>query len=402
MPDSIRNTNTLQKIAAEITSRYEGWYCSRIVTYDKDVYDLHIESSSHESLLRIDISPVYSSIYILSHKPRYKHTTNIFPQLEGLKLKGCKVLRYDRIVKFDFGKYNIIINVFGRGASGFYILNAKHNILFQKGKPIESGQYELPAPPEEKYHDPTKYPLRWPKHYIEEYYHINNIVDAKQVSDFHEEISTSSKFYVYYNKHYLFSSIRLSNSDSVREFLSPSLAIEYIVTRSKYEEKYSRLHSYLISETSKRKKKLEKKIETFSDIKFLAIRANNYRLYGDILMSRPDIKSIKSKIDTQDWEGNDILIPLDDKLTLLDNAKRFYEKSKNLERTALEHQEMLPLLEEQLFEILGVEELLAAKPKIKELENMQKSLRWLQGQNFAKKKKEDKFRKFELHGFISS
>ncbi len=391
MIDSIRNTNTLSLVCKEIEGKYKGWKFDRLQSYYKDVYDMYLSNGDTVVAIRFDLSPKYSSFFILSKEPKYNNTSYHFSNVEGHSLISIKTLNSDRIVKMDFGKYQIIGEIFGRGGSRLLQLSTDRKIRSVVGKDSDNGRYELPSIPHS-----DENPLRLPKIYLEIAQKIG--LDYTEIK---ESVIDADTFYLYrtVNNNFLFSHLPLDHQSLDKQIFysdSPSEIIEQAVSRSRYEDRYLELFSHIRRLNNKEKRKLENKIKAFGDSDSLIEKAENNRLHGDILMARPDIKTKAKTLDTNDWEGNPISIQLDEKITILENAQKFYEKSKNLEKTVEEHIELLPAMEAELEKVLEVEAELESRPRYKELEKIQKNHRWLQGQTYSKPKKEDKFRKFPL------
>ncbi|GAB5464811.1 MAG: NFACT family protein [Candidatus Kapaibacteriales bacterium] len=394
MLNSIKNTNTLQFICNEVSEKYINWKIDKVEFINQDKVEISISDGNLFKVLRIDLSNKYSSLYLLKNEPKHKNSQIIFARLSGEKLISIKTLNYDRIVRIELSSHSVYLRLFGRGSSGIYIV-ANNKIVEYRGKEID--EEELLDPIDsinelilEK--DPAKPPYRLTKELIKDY-------DTRrmELDKYYELIRSASFFYCYEDERkYFFSPLLLEGKEHIKESESPSEIVEYIVSRIKYQEKYEELYKSLINEATKRKRKLTGKVENFINNDKLIRNAELYRLYADLLISQPKTNDRNEEIELQDWEGNTHNIKLDEKTDLISNAQKYYEKSKKTLKSISEQEDMLPDLEVELEEAQSIISQIEERPRYKELEKIQKNTKWLQKQNYGKKKTEDKFRKFEL------
>ena len=134
---------------------------------------------------------------------------------------------------------------------------------------------------------------------------------------------------------------------------------------------YNRKHKELEKKLTKEERRLTRTIEKLNSDVVQADRAGEYRHHADLLMSHPDPQLTGEDLVTlTDWEGGEVEIKLDAKKTIIENAKRLYDKARNSERAAEERQKRLPALELELSQIKQQLEQLAAADSIEDLEAM--------------------------------
>lgn len=360
--DSIRTPLALVHITSEIEAAHQGWQLEKALSPDAEHIDLYLESQDSFTILRIDFGHATSSLYLLSQPPKHPEGRPVFKSIWGKELMAASAIRDDRKALLDFGKQKLLLHLFGKGGSGAYLFSRDAEAYEQHGRQHE--ELELPKP--------------------------SSLASSIELDDF------ADNYHVSESKKEILLHIGEQPNEYFKSFPAPSRAVEYIVSRYSYLEAYSQLHSYISSLVTKKKRKLSSKLARFRDWEPLMLKGEEQRLWADILMARPDIKEKKDRLQTKDWEGKPLDIKLDEKLTLLENAQKLYEKSKTLERTIEEQQDMIPDIEKELKSTNEIELILESRPRYKELEKLQKEHRWLRGQSYTKAKKEDKFRRFQL------
>ena len=131
-------------------------------------------------------------------------------------------------------------------------------------------------------------------------------------------------------KELLFSLIRL---DEYPKILDSSNSISYLLERKYYSE--TREHNFqkdykeLFTKLEKHFLRLKKRIERL-ETEQESDKESDYKLWAELLLSAPNPKARAGKqIELFDYEGNKIKIPLDQKLNLIENSKKYFEKARS-------------------------------------------------------------------------
>ncbi|HRT68339.1 MAG TPA: NFACT RNA binding domain-containing protein, partial [Bacteroidota bacterium] len=163
----------------------------------------------------------------------------------------------------------------------------------------------------------------------------------------------------------------------------------------KFKNLYSQLYKIAKSNTDRFLKKLEdlKNIEKIIDL------SNKYKKYGETLISAnlPNDKG-KDEIEISDFEGNLLTIPLDKKLNIKENASKYFDKYKTLQK-----QIKLSTIQQKDYEskYLEWQEILDDLQNINNLKDLKSHFKkWEQYyKKYMESKDKDiseKFRRFEL------
>ena len=124
-----------------------------------------------------------------------------------------------------------------------------------------------------------------------------------------------------------------------------------------------------------------------------------YKLRAELLYSCPNPKEKHGEmIILKDYEGNDIEIPLDKKKTLLENAERYFEKSRNTRREMKIRKERLPQIIALIEKYNNALEKLETAKTGKELEKLESFADYDFGMSVAENRPdaESRFRTFDL------
>jgi len=105
-----------------------------------------------------------------------------------------------------------------------------------------------------------------------------------------------------------------------------------------------------------------------------------------------------NQINLKDYEGNEIIIPLDEKLTLMENANKYFAKAKNAKEELRIRKKRLPELELRLYKIENAVKLLNEAKTYNELDKLKKNLKDLTGIRMTEESNDisTKFREFDL------
>ncbi|MFP4543808.1 MAG: NFACT RNA binding domain-containing protein [Candidatus Kapaibacterium sp.] len=373
----IRHYYTLYKIIEEIES-LRGMAVTEAFSQEKNSFVISFGTESETRFLHISADPVLSTIFLRDSFARArKNTVDVFPDLLGSNLKNASIEHNDRIVTLDFGKLKLICLIFGGPKSNVLLCGADNGIIdallkkdFVRGDYFEYPEKEL-KPADQKPGLKIRKALAFGpsllgKEYADELLNLINIdpeTEAGSLSastldmlqseamKMRQRCLDSNKSYILENKSgdSILSLIQLSDYPVIKEeFDSVSAGIKrrivIIIKERNFRPKFNSLKNLL----ERRFKSLQRKYEIYSDPISPLERAEKYRLYGDILLSQPGLKTKKNKkLAASDWEGKNIEIALDEKLSYLENAHKYYDKASSSEKEAEQREKMFPEIKKE-------------------------------------------------------
>jgi predicted ribosome quality control (RQC) complex YloA/Tae2 family protein len=362
-----------------------------------------------------------------------KNTVDLFDSVVGEVLQNVFLHENNRIIQLDLLNTKIFIYLFGGSNSNLFAVNHGGIIIesLKARKEYIGSELDLPKPnmPEiaqfakdSKIIDAlSKCSYNLGRYYAEEILYRVEITADSILQELSEEkmdliLSTAervraecfetSEYYHYETEDGLLLSLipLMKYSNWKEKFSNVSDAIARRVFSDIRKQSYNSLYKELFGKLRREKSRLEKNIEMLRDEASIVERADKYRLFGELLLSYPNPKnkSIKEII-LKDYEGKEIEIPLDDKKNILENANKYFEKSRKAKEEYKIRKKRLPDLELKLIRIENAMKLLNEAETYRELEITGKKLKEITGNKTMdiQENTATKFREFNLgEGYI--
>lgn len=362
-----------------------------------------------------------------------KNTVDLFESVTGEVLQSVTLQENNRIVQFDFINTTIFVLLFGGSNSNLIATNKQGKIIesLKSRKELVANQFEVPKPnlpefislsPETNIFDAlSKCSLNLGKYYSEEVLNRLQINSKKHLKDFTKfEIDTilkhtkivrsecfnSAEFYIYETEDgLLLSLIPLINYPKlVEKYSSVSDTINKRIISDIRKQSFNSLYKEMFSKLERQKNRLSKNIGIAKDENSITERAGKYKLFAELLMSYHSQKIKAGKeIKMTDYSGKEIQIPLDDKLTILENANRYFDKSRKAKEEIKIRKKRLPEMQSKLIKIENGIKLLKEAESYRDLESIRKHFKELTGSRIMDEKDNisTKFKEFDLgEGFI--
>lgn len=330
-----------------LTIRKERINYQLMLSFSSDYSRIHLTNRLYDSVL----NPKAFTMFLRKH-------------VEGYFIKEIKTYECDRILYFVLEGYNelqdlntkyLICEVMGRYSnliltnSDFIILDAlKHDGIGEYNRTIlPNAKYEFPLNTKLNPMSYTKDEMislfkekkpESPKDLMNLFNGVSlNLAYPVFLADFHAE-----RFYDYLhleNKPVTFKNFKGKNDfyyypiegNISKEYPSLSLLLDdyYYQSdlRAKVKLKTNDLSSFVKKQIIKQEKKIEKLEIELRDTD----SKEEYKLYGELLLSYPNMKDKKSSVLLNNYYTNqEIEIPLDQKYTILENSNRYFKKYQKL------------------------------------------------------------------------
>ena len=315
--------------------------------------------------LMLSFSSDYARIHLTNKKydaPSNPKSFTMFlrKHIEGYFIENINTYHSDRIIYFTLTGYNemqdfqrkyLICEIMGRYSNmiltdeNFKIIEAlKHDGIGEFNRTIlPNAIYEFPSTnklnPLEYTHDELisiikEKKLENPKDYMNTFNGVSlNLAYPIFSVDMHEEQfykylhcdiapatfkNFKDKIDFYYNS---FESEAINTYSSLSELLDEFYYKADILAKVKL--KTNDLLSFTKRQISKNKKKIEKLNLEKKD----SSKLEEYKLYGELLLSAPNLKDKKDKIGLINYYTNEnVIIPLDIKYSILENSNKYFKK----------------------------------------------------------------------------
>jgi predicted ribosome quality control (RQC) complex YloA/Tae2 family protein len=358
----------------------------------------------------------------------------VFPEVIGETLQDVVIAHDERFIRLEFINTTINFILFGGSKNNIIVTNKQeviitafkhnHDLL---GKNIDKS-FSKNLSFEEFPKDSTlmnvlsKCDMLLGKYYAEEVcirsgYDPHTIVSSltgdevniiKHLAKQIREECLNSKHYVLINSglgQHLLSLIPLAKHTEIEEYFeSVSSAVTARISLTLRDARFYGLYKKLKAFLEKEKTRLVKKTSMLTFENLSKEREDLYTLRAELLFSyfNPKEKG-GDKITLKDYSGNELEIPLDSKLTIIENANRYFEKSRNSRIEMKNRKERLPKLLALLEKYDSALTRLNSVKTIKELEKLENFADYEFGMSVAENKPEgeSRFRTFDLgEGFF--
>lgn len=425
----IRNYHTLKHIVKEF-KHLIGFKIIGIFSQEKDVLVISLYDGEIYRYIIFDSTNNFSCIYISNQFNRARaNSVDLFPEVLGEVVQDILLLENERIIRIKCIHTNLFFFLFGGSKSNCLVVNSHDIILnsFKKNEDIIGKKFEI------KSQKLSEFSKIQPYHSIikaleksnfllsnelaKEFCLIENIQAEKTISDygydeiieiekkamnFIDKLEFQNEYFLLKNREnkFLVSMIPLQDYPEIilkSDSISRCIYQKYknIKVSDNLEQRKKEIKTFLEKELKKQDKKIQ-------DIKLVESNLHleeQYHNWAVLLSSQPEVK-IKGldTITITDFNNNQINIPLDHKLTLIENANLYFQKSKKVRLNIEKRRSFLPEILERKNKISSYLECLNMISNIRELEKLNEEI----SNSFTKiefennKDSSSKYRQFDL------
>ncbi len=431
----LNNYHTLLHLKREF-ELLVGMKVIEIFSQEKDTVTFIFFDGIKQFYLHFSAQNNFSHIYLDTNFSRVKkNSINLMPELLGDYLQNISIEKNDRVIEFQFINYFIYFHLFSGSSANLFLCDKDNNIFFKFNKNNQNKEQKYSYQKSELLELSntlaneqiikalTKSNLLITKYYAEEILTRCNLginlklceISNNQLDELYkhsqelviELLNSKEYFIIQTDSEPILSLIPLTNHNNI---IYKSNNISYLIKKCKFlklryineiklrKEISEALQKYF-DKCTRKLEEYEKKLE---DIKL----ANIYKVIGDLLISQNHLK-IKGQtiINLENFNGEQLLVRLDPKLSIIENAQKYYEKSKK----TIKEIELINIKLNNLRKSLDIHQYLSNKlHNIKEYKELKKILNELinykiisQTINKNKELNKNKFKKFDIgSGFV--
>ena len=370
----ILKTGRITKINEISTNTY-----TFIIRANSKNYTLYLNFNSDTSRIHIT-NMTYN--HILASKP---FTLFLKKNLEGFFIRDIYQYETDRIIVFtldgfsemrDKVTYYLICEVMGRFSNlilttnNYEIIDCLHKDGVSEFNRIIMPHVKYEFPKSEKLNPYKVFNLKEvlsnlnsPKDLVNTFlgvsYSFANMVFKDELidSNFMNLLNNYFKPSTYLNinnkeDYYYYSYNPLKTYDNISELLDD------LFFQKDKDDQIRKETSDILKFVNRQLNKLETKLNKLADEKRLALDADKYKLYGELLLQSHNLKDKLKNIEVYDYYNDkNIIINLDNKLTILENSQKYYKKYQKLKKSIafIDEQTKLTLDEIEYFNNLKVQ-----------------------------------------------
>lgn len=421
----ITHKATISSLSSEFLSIVGFSFC-QIYLQAKDLLILEIENDENTLFIEFSVSSPYDRILIRDKHTRAKaNTKDLFGVLLGEVITNVSQVEDDRILSISTHQHNLYFKLFGHKQSDLLITTKKNKIIHSLNNLDLIGiKFKYEAGEQREVNDfddatPLLDVLLQSKYYFGKYYAKKFFSDSEYTADnllkdvdktklteelerFYYQLAKSKKSFIYKLQEYkyLFSLIKLDGYELFRECSSIS---EGIRTKFVQEISKKRIFEFKKLASNKLLRLIEKDKKAILQIEKLSDgleESEQYKHYAELLISQTNPKEkLGKKAEIIDWDGSRIVIPLDERLNLIDNSQKYFKKASSILKERAFAKSKLIELNRRLVSNKELIQQIADNDDLKDLENLLFEKRKLLGNLVEKRKsemEEDKFKKYEL------
>lgn len=335
--------NTIRQIVAEL-QKFVGTKVIEVFSQEKNTLVItFFDGTTPQYLLNSSIPNLSTFFHYKGFVRAKNNVVDLGVTLLGDTLQDISVVENDRIVIMRFTEHTAILHLFSSTNSNFFLCNKINKIVFSL-------------------------------------HHQDRFVGSDVSDILPREFVLAEK-------------VEMSST-------SVSAQIKFEYTDAIIKLRKQELTKQMLKPLESERKKITRALSITRNLDAPKQNAERCRLFAELLLSQQNPKiRVGSSINLTDWENNSIEIPLDEKLTLVENAQKYFIKGRKAERELEVRKERTPLLLTKLNKIEQMIFAIKNAESIRQLRNINKDVTkehpTLQPQT-AERPQETKFRTFIL------
>ncbi len=365
------NNIHILKILVKNFQEFVGSKLIDAYTQFKGIATLEFYDGEEIKYLTFSTIPDLEGIFLKNNSNKKKSNRHsIFPKLMGEIVQDVHLIENNRIIKFQLINFTIYFLLYGKSQNNILVVNSTNQIIdaFRHPREIIDSCFDYST---NSLRNINEFPLEYKilravansnfllgKHFAEEVLQQVGINPQSLLSDLAQndfdlinkasinlisKIESSKTFYILSNQienpetksrdyEIIMSPILLTNFPQV---IAKSDDVNYLITKTitlkRNKIRFNKLYKQLEQINLNFLKRSEKRVKDYFRIEEKRELVKKYQLFAELLYSAPNMKEKNlSQIELEDYEGNQIVISLNPKLTIIENINSYYLKSKKI------------------------------------------------------------------------
>jgi len=354
----IRHALTLEHVARALNGILVGGVVESCWTQEKGTLDVRFVNEKYRTQhnLHIDVSGDLGSIQLRSDVVRArKNSVDLFPELTNHACMGVRSVEGDRVVSLTFADRTLHILLYSGG---------KGNVVIEQNGHITDALHD------KKHLFGTLPSFHQSEVILGKYYAALSTDSEHTIARCRE---SKAYFLLEKDEEVLFSLLPLEGWTISLQTDDVFDAIRQTVSKRRHHVRFKSLMSNAERELLREKNRHEKAIINMQRDDVNVDHAAAHRLVAQLLISQPSQNDAGAQsITVTNWDGVEQTITLDPKLTLNENAQKYFDKARRSEAAAAERKERLPKTQQRLAEVIKELEQLHSISDVRKLETMAK------------------------------
>ncbi len=330
----IKHALTLEHAARELNGCIGGWILCSAWTQEKNACRLGFCTESGQELyITLSVDPTYGTVTRSSEAYRAKkNTIDIFAECTGHTLRSVTAFSGDRILIFDFGDMQIQACFYSGG---------KGNVLVTRNSVITNALHHT-SRLRNTHFSGTSAPIKLPPVLLSA---------GMPEEDVIARFRASREFYILdHNSVPVLSAIPIPGMSVISRFNSVLEALQQIVAMRRKADRKNTDTDATVHLLTARLTKLRRSYYALKNDALKSVTPETLRSIGDALLSQP--VPMQTGVNTLELTlpGSDepITVQLRPEISLVENARRYYEKARKAQAAANERLLRLPRLETEI------------------------------------------------------
>jgi predicted ribosome quality control (RQC) complex YloA/Tae2 family protein len=406
----IRQYYTLMHLAKELNTTLKGALITECFTQDKNILILKCELANDKDILEYyiecSLDGDYSAMYLRSNFSKAKHNVqDKFKLIIGERIQQVECVEHDRIIRIHCQYITLHFLMFTGVSANILCIN-KADALLDVFRPsrhyVVGDEYSYTAKTHLEFHnagdDITLLKLLTTSAFLFSYEYARYVIKSSNLSedilynslnqqqqrevfqralDLRDELVNTNNYYVLSNSDGM---LFLSLSDKIEGKIyiiehSISSAIKTVLIHRLQKRKIEHIRSAILDKSRREVHRLQKAVDNMNNDSLALRKAEEHKLWAEILLSQPNVHTngIVS-YSTNDWDGNELVIPLNPALNLAKNAELYFDKVRRANQSAKVRAERKPMYEKKIQEYNSVIEKAELLDDAKQLQALYSSI----------------------------
>ncbi len=358
------NYYELKYLKEFIKSNLTGKRLVHANTRYKNLLDLFFENDHEGKKLVFSTAPGNLALFIDRYaNPKRLNTISFFEEIYGAVVRDISLANTDRILTIEFeGSAKLVFKIFSNNANVYLVNDQKLTDSF-KGNDIDELDVpdkksinlfkNIPEQANTKQKITSLNPLI-PRAHLKELIEIHDLESKSDqklvevIKNLSHSIDENPVFRKVKGGSTTFLSEDWLSLPTERTFESINDLIAYRYKNYSHDQRLKQQKGELSKQLKRQSKRLKSGLNNLDKADKGLERADEYEKYGHLLMANGHVKpQEENKIEVQDLynEGEKVSIPLDEKLSVIQNAEKYYSKAKNSLQSYEDALNRIPILQ---------------------------------------------------------
>lgn len=408
-------------LTKELKKRLVSGCFTRINTPYRNVLEFYVDHKDDPFRIIFSTEPNLVCLFTDSYRPPKRgNTISFFEPVYGLNIEDVFLTEFDRYIVVAFeGGWKLVFRMFGNNANAILFNNGEVESAFKN--PEREVDQNVPVGKQVQLYQAgeqeadTKSTVIKANPFITRSF-ISDLIDAHNLDELSKDevvqfvrritysLQESSKFRVLQDGRVTVWDDEILPLETDQEFSAIDDAMRYVFKKISREGRVEKEKKAIEALLQRLKKRNNNALQNLSKASKGLEKAELYERYGHLLMANGHRSEEGVSIEVEDFydQNKAINIPLQDSLSIIENAERYYERSRNSKTSYEEAKKAIPVIEADQQVLDSLAEELSHIEHYPDLERWVKTHSAILGKHGYKKAKPEEtlpFKRLEVEGY---